>query len=117
MVNDNDLLDSLRYLMANMNPTSYVYTYIKPTYTFPDGTTGSNRPVDGQIFINWNNNLPKDFWKWDDAKGQWLRSNGDPSPDELDLIKEFDRLCSEYDKNCECGSEKAGSNKHSSWCP
>jgi hypothetical protein len=88
------------------------------TYTYPDGTMGTGKPVDGQVFVTWDRNQKvTGSWVWQDSKGQWSRFYGSPNAGEQDLLREFERMVSEGEANCECGSEKAGSSRHSGWCP
>lgn len=97
------------------------------TYIYPDGTQSANPPSDGQIFIEWDQNQnPKRTWMWDDSASQWfdVTSPSSPAPNamtDFDLVQEFDRLVAEggvhLNDRCECGSDKVGSPKHSSWCP
>lgn len=93
-------------------------------FTYPDGTQGTRRPKDGEVFWT-TDNTSGDYieWQWDDYKQQWFRKNKNPSKlfenqyEKLDLSKITEYSLSGSDIRCECGSEKCGSNKHSSWCP
>lgn len=88
-------------------------------YAYPDGTTSTNRPVDGQVFYIFNPfGTPVGIYQWDGLKDQWydvvtMRTNY------LEITANGDTTASENKniiKKCECGSEKAGSNIHSKWC-
>lgn len=109
---------------------------IQTKYPYPDGTTGSKRPNDGEMWKG----VQGDTWMWDDFCGQWFKQTGGgtwnapaagnyqvqwdvssgvgPLPmEELDLSK---LKFTEYNDTglikCECGAEKCDSNKHSDWC-
>lgn len=87
------------------------------TYAYPDGTQSTSPPSDGQVFIEWDHNKkPKRTWQYDDLLKQWFDIHNLSSEAEFDLVKEFERLIGEGHK-CECGSDKVGSPKHSTWCP
>lgn len=100
-----------------------------PTYLYPDGTQSTAKPSDGQIFCIWDHNqVVETVWQWEDTQSKWIdvtvnNPKGSSSgaryiniPD-FDLVKEFERLVDEGNSiKCECGSEKLGSPKHSTWC-
>jgi hypothetical protein len=80
-------------------------------YTYPNGIQSTNRPVDGQVFYNWDSSgHPLSIWQWDSNRDQWIRVDDEKEP-KLDLEKSFKSML-----NCECGAESCGSNKHSSYC-
>lgn len=99
------------------------------TFTYPDGSKASREPGDGEVFYIWDaNQQPKSVWQWDGVTQQWHNITGitaagaDPSygysfsidlPEGMEI--DLDRL--QQTVKCECGSEKIGSNQHSSWCP
>jgi hypothetical protein len=116
-------------------------------YTYPDGTQTQNRPVDGQIFYTWDwNGDPIGIWQWDDYLDRWCditHINNMPTSKNLGTAHNsntgtytiptsgnysINGKTQHYDagdsftwypetNKCECGAEKTGSNKHSTWCP
>ena len=98
-------------------------------YVYPDGHTNIFRPADGQTFIEWGpNQNPIKNWIWNDFKEQWIDitiyinpnsgsnwARGANQELEDNIAKEFEHLISEISE-CECGSDKIGSSKHSNWC-
>lgn len=91
-------------------------------YPYPDGTTGTARPTDGQIFIEWDkNNNPVDQWMWDDMLGQWYRVTANkpvtpPPPGAVRWFLDKKEVSEILVAKCECGAEAVGSSGHSSWC-
>lgn len=79
-------------------------------YTYPDGSKKARRPRDGEKFCVWCNvDQEERVWQWDGFKDRWY---------DITLEDSFNKLIKidlEEDK-CECGSEKVGSPKHSTWC-
>lgn len=84
------------------------------TYTYPDGTKSIRRPRDGEMFRVWDQvDQNEVIWQWDGYKEHWYRTKTVQVPTAMDFIQV--NITIEADK-CECGSEKTGSNRHSSWC-
>lgn len=85
------------------------------TWKYPDGTVSTGEPVDGQIFFESNMQIgnPVRSWQWNARRQQWLdiTYNKQPQDEVLDIKFEIASA-----SQCECGSEKVGSNKHSNWC-
>lgn len=100
-------------------------------YTYPDGTKSIRRPKDGEIFRVWD---PVDqnetVWQWDGYKVSWYNITNKQTPKvvtgstvkvflngiELEMAGDVSYDISMDEPKCECGSEKVGSNKHSTWC-
>lgn len=112
------LLDALKYIASASSAA------VK-SWHMPDGTKTSHEPKDGQVWTKWDAVGNGETWMWDGLKQQWFNiSSGRPTPqntrtfaiscpmDDSDGIQH-----SRYNPECECGSEKCGSDKHSSWCP
>lgn len=106
---------------ANPNRTVWIY---------PDGTTSTTKPQDGaiQAVLDQSSQTFR-YFKWDENRGQWLdvtyqaqASANNPgygvyiNGKKIETVEEIS-ITVDYKKNkCECGSEAAGSNKHSQWC-
>jgi hypothetical protein len=87
-------------------------------WSYPDGTVSSVEPANTQMFFLWgvNKHHPDSCWQWNSKTQQWIDVTAATGPnDNLDLVKEFERMVAEP-KKCECGSESVGSSKHSTWC-
>lgn len=82
-------------------------------YVYPDGTMSSNKPVDGQVFVIYDSKQSAtSMWQWDGLKEQWYDVTTRPKIKQYDLGYSWTKK-----KLCECGGEKTGSNRHSTWCP
>jgi hypothetical protein len=112
----------------------------KPTYYWPDGSLSSKKPNDGETWTKPNfTGGPTETWQWDDYIGQWVNITNHPNgrqthrqaanqgyaavsgstyllPDDYGMV-EAKIDWAKPALNCECGSEKCGSNRHSNWCP
>jgi len=99
-------------------------------YCYPNGTTSSTRPTDGQTWTRFSNSgLPEEVWQWDDFMGQWVDITNGATPTTLQAATKTLHSQIAIDLSsiniaidlahieCECGSDKCGSNKHSNWCP
>lgn len=95
-------------------------------YPYPGGITAPTKPSDGEIYITWDaNGYPKFIHQWSDWSAQWIDvTAGNVGPYnsvpinvnvDFDLEKEFE-VALDNGRKCECGAEKCGSNKHSTWC-
>jgi hypothetical protein len=105
-------------------------------YWYPDGTSGA-KPSDGQVFYVYDSQQNvKSIWQWDDLKQQWfdITNNNKPlSPPTYVVgsvhrgyptlpksITDLDNLEIMFgygdELKCECGSDKCGSPRHSTWC-
>lgn len=92
------------------------------TYIYPDGTTGFRRPRDGERFYlkdRVDGSISE--WIWDGYAEQWFRKkDGTALSANFKIQYEFEdkeiKLHTNYVKKCECGSEKVGSSRHSTWC-
>lgn len=113
------------------------------TWHMPDGTKTATKPRDGAVWTKFDPANGDETWQWDGQLEQWFNvSSGKPGahntktfvvpqpicPMDLDNMDAFDleleksglyepRTGRKQARSCECGSEKCGSNKHSSWCP
>jgi hypothetical protein len=108
-------------------------------YWYPDGTSGQ-RPSDGQVFYVYDHQQNvKSIWQWDDLKQQWFDITNNikplqppiyhvvpsgkysnlPLPQSLMDLDNLEITIGYGDTDgwkCECGSEKTGSPRHSTWC-
>jgi hypothetical protein len=107
-------------------------------YWLPDGTSGP-RPTDGQVFYVYDGQQNvKSIWQWDDLKQQWydITTNQPLKPPPYVIMKiapgkhpflhlpqsimDLDNLDIKLgygeDLICECGKDKHGFAKHSTWC-
>jgi hypothetical protein len=78
-----------------------------------------HRPSDGQKFILQTDPYNSDEFMWDDALQQWFRIAHNAKvkiSKPIDFIPITIHIGNLDSLKCECGSEKVGSNKHSSWC-
>lgn len=98
-------------------------------YVYPDGTASVHEPSDGQVFMEWDvSQKVKRVWQYDGFKRQWFDVTVSGKPIPYAFTRKMDETDEEFRKRvtgqitiqktkCECGSEKCGSSKHSSWCP
>lgn len=89
-------------------------------YTYPDGTKSVVKPKQGQTYCYYTPMNTVQDWIWDDVAQTWIKfketSVGTPQ-----FFIDFSEMEEGPDKlreptKCECGSEKTGSNRHSTWC-
>lgn len=94
-------------------------TVPKKTWVYPDGQSYNAEPTDGQQFDLVQTNQI-DSYIWDGFLEKWvLISMTDKSFVYLQGGQFTDKeikLHKDYAPECECGSEKSGSNRHSNWC-
>jgi hypothetical protein len=109
-------------------------------YFYPDGTSTTTEPIDGEIFQLFDKNrVFQSEWIWDGYKLQWFKrsniilNNGQPvvhlsnrEQTDSELLEDFERMLSDgngwnpskpKETSCQCGAEKIQSTRHSSWCP
>jgi hypothetical protein len=95
-------------------------------YYYPDGTQGTIKPRDGEIFrLTDRTDGSVSEWQYDGYKEQWCRRPTGPTVisgiislnDECEIIDPTGIDWSGFQTKCECGSEKCGSTAHSTWCP
>lgn len=106
----------------------------------PDGTKTNTKPKDGEKFaiVDMITGTQTD-WMWDDFQDLWFNVSSGNKPNKqntatfaippsykysiyrFDNDKEAMSFDLEFNKSlgikCECGSEKCGSDRHSTWCP
>ena len=86
-------------------------------YHYPDGTDSVARPKDGQTFIVQHDAYNSTEYIWDDVQEQWSpNSHCQVKNQSVDFIPINIVIHEGSEVKCECGSEKTGSNKHSTWC-
>lgn len=99
-------------------------------WTYPDGTTSTKKPRDGETFQLFKYGRFDSEWMWDGLFEQWKRrsrvilTNGQPvvhisDPNDEILLDEPRQVydAREPETKCECGAEKVKSSMHSTWCP
>lgn len=90
------------------------------TYTYPDGTTSSTRPKDGDKASTYDGNGAQSTWMWDDLLGQWYRImiTSLPSPVDFGFINVEISITDSLGTECECGAKHTSSPQlHLSFCP
>lgn len=141
---DDHFLDDIRYAFeanysnypVNFDILSVNYYGLSPqrVYTYPDGTPCASRPKDGaKCVVSKPNSLLVDEWQWNHYKDSWIPTGNSYSyhayynaaagypgkivpdpPTPLEVLEAG--ISAKASVKCECGSEKIGSQKHSSWC-
>lgn len=91
------------------------YGVAAQTWTYPDGTQGTNEPSDGARFATQNGNIRTE-WAWDGLQQQWHRlADYHMSPSYVDFIQV--NITIPRDPECECGNPKNPVGQgHSHWC-
>lgn len=105
------------------------------TWFMPDGTKSVYRPKDGQQETTFDGLGAATIWEWDDFQETWHNvSSGKPNKyntatfpakgprdpffdiddEHIDYVPVYS--WKDEEPKCECGSEKSGSNRHSTWC-
>lgn len=88
-------------------------------YVYPDGTTSAKEPADGTVFYFYDKNQSViGIYQYDGFLGSWYDiTNGTPTRSTLDdgMVNTALDISKPLMK-CECGAEKSGSNRHSTWC-
>jgi len=89
-------------------------------YTYPDGSTSSVRPRDGQMFYVHTGGSVTGSFMWDDLLGLWVDTSAGAVPGHpyAPSVSGIDWSGAIYDPplKCECGKEKHKFANHSSWC-
>jgi hypothetical protein len=102
--------------MQTMMAQTLTHSHFGPnTWTYPDGTKSMNAPKDGEVFRCFSANQTKeDCYVWSDKNQNWKWIGAKLlAPVDTPIIIHLGNM---DEPKCECGSEAAGSNKHSSWC-
>jgi hypothetical protein len=115
--------------------TEYIFKdgrwgYHKPIYLYPDGYYYPKQPIHGDHYMLCDpHNIPISDWEWDENRKQWINVSsgvanmGNTKTFVMPTLIPVEYLRGDFKfdlkllvPKCECGSEKAGSNRHSTWC-
>lgn len=124
---------------ANPGPSSPP-TKNSKRFTKPGGSVTKDENADGEIFMTKDGSGVDVVYQWDGYLEAWFdvtaNKNGNSKPSSghmflgngvmpaVDIqlegnisFEDFKGVATFNPLRCECGSEKSGSNRHSTWCP